>query len=77
MTEKISLNGLSKWFGPILAVDNITLTVPVGEVLGFLGPNGAGKSTSMRMLTGFIEPTSGQQKSAAWTSPAMRSKPNA
>ncbi len=59
MTEKISLNGLSKRFGPILAVDNITLTVPVGEVLGFLGPNGAGKSTTMRMLTGFIEPTSG------------------
>ena len=59
MTEKISLNGLSKRFGPILAVDNITLSVAVGEVLGFLGPNGAGKSTTMRMLTGFIEPTSG------------------
>ena len=59
MTEKISLNGLSKRFGPILAVDNITLTVAVGEVLGFLGPNGAGKSTTMRMITGFIEPTSG------------------
>ncbi len=59
MTEKISLNGLSKRFGPILAVDNITLSVAVGEVLGFLGPNGAGKSTTMRMITGFIEPTSG------------------
>ncbi len=59
MTEKISLNGLSKRFGPILAVDNITLSVGVGEVLGFLGPNGAGKSTTMRMITGFIEPTSG------------------
>ncbi len=59
MTQKISLNGLSKWFGPILAVDNISLSVNAGEVLGFLGPNGAGKSTTMRMLTGFIEPTSG------------------
>ncbi len=59
MTEKISLNGLSKRFGPILAVDNISMSVGVGEVLGFLGPNGAGKSTTMRMITGFIEPTSG------------------
>jgi len=59
MAEKIVLNGLTKKFGPILAVDNISLSVATGEVLGFLGPNGAGKSTTMRMLTGFIEPTSG------------------
>ena len=59
MAEKIVLNGLTKRFGPILAVDNISLSVATGEVLGFLGPNGAGKSTTMRMLTGFIEPTSG------------------
>jgi ABC-2 type transport system ATP-binding protein len=59
MTEKISLKNLTKRFGPILAVDDISLSVAGGEVLGFLGPNGAGKSTTMRMLTGFIEPTSG------------------
>lgn len=59
MVEKISACGLTKRFGPILAVDNISLSVSSGEVLGFLGPNGAGKSTTMRMLTGFVEPTSG------------------
>ena len=59
MTEKISLKNLTKRFGSILAVDDISLSVAGGEVLGFLGPNGAGKSTTMRMVTGFIEPTSG------------------
>ena len=60
MTEKISLKHLSKRFGPILAVNDISMSVNSGEVLGFLGPNGAGKSTTMRMITGFIEPTSGK-----------------
>jgi ABC-2 type transport system ATP-binding protein len=59
MTEKISLKNLTKQFGIILAVDNISMSVGAGEILGFLGPNGAGKSTTMRMITGFIEPTSG------------------
>ncbi|MCH7833328.1 MAG: ABC transporter ATP-binding protein, partial [Proteobacteria bacterium] len=59
MTEKIALKGLTKRFGPLLAVDDISMTIASGEVLGFLGPNGAGKSTTMRMLAGFIEPTSG------------------
>ena len=59
MPEKIALKGLTKKFGPLLAVDDISLSVSSGEVLGFLGPNGAGKSTTMRMLAGFIEPTSG------------------
>ena len=59
MTEKISLKRLTKRFGPILAVNGISLSVGSGEILGFLGPNGAGKSTTMRMITGFIEPTSG------------------
>ena len=59
MTKKISLKNLTKRFGSILAVDDISLSVSGGEVLGFLGPNGAGKSTTMRMVTGFIEPTSG------------------
>ena len=58
MTEKIALKGLTKRFGPLLAVDDISMSIASGEVLGFLGPNGAGKSTTMRMLAGFIEPTS-------------------
>ncbi|WP_417450429.1 ABC transporter ATP-binding protein [Kordiimonas sp.] len=50
---------LTKHFGAFMAVDNISLQVRKGEVLGFLGPNGAGKSTTMKMLTGFLAPTSG------------------
>lgn len=53
------LDGLTKRFGAITAVDHISFTVARGEVLGFLGPNGAGKSTTMKMVTGFLEPTSG------------------
>src|SRR5689334_6814750 len=55
----IKVQSLTKAFGPKLAVNNISFSVERGEVLGFLGPNGAGKSTSMRMITGFIPPTSG------------------
>jgi len=49
-----------KWFGPILAVKDVSFTVERGTVLGFLGPNGAGKSTSMRMLTGFLALSGGK-----------------
>jgi len=59
MTEMIALKGLTKRFGQLLAVDNVTMSVATGEVLGFLGPNGAGKSTTMKMIAGFLEPTSG------------------
>ena len=55
----IELLELTKRFGAIMAVDGISLTAEPGEVLGFLGPNGAGKSTTMRMITGFLRPTSG------------------
>jgi ABC-2 type transport system ATP-binding protein len=48
-----------KRFGPLVAVDDVSFTVPQGEVLGFLGPNGAGKSTTMKMATGFLAPTAG------------------
>jgi ABC-2 type transport system ATP-binding protein len=51
---------LSKHFGSKVAVDELSFTVQKGEVLGFLGPNGAGKSTTMRMVTGFIPPSSGE-----------------
>lgn len=56
----ITVQNLSKSFGPKVAVNNISFSVERGEVLGFLGPNGAGKSTSMRMITGFIPPTAGR-----------------
>src|SRR5947207_12745402 len=55
----IKVENLVKTFGPKRAVDGVSFSVQRGEVLGFLGPNGAGKSTSMRMITGFIPPTSG------------------
>ena len=55
----IEVNHLSKYFGETAAVNDISFTVDRGEVLGFLGPNAAGKSTTMRMITGFLTPTSG------------------
>lgn len=55
----IRVKNLTKTFGPVTAVDDITFHVKKGEILGFLGPNGAGKSTTMRIITCFIPPTSG------------------
>jgi len=58
----IEVENLTKHFGTKAAVENLSFSVKKGEVLGFLGPNGAGKSTTMRMVTGFIPPTSGDAK---------------
>jgi ABC-2 type transport system ATP-binding protein len=55
----IEAHELVKYYGPRLAVDRVSFTARRGEVLGLLGPNGAGKSTLMRMLAGYLEPTSG------------------
>ncbi len=55
----IRAQSLTRRYGPLLAVDNLSFEVEPGTILGFLGPNGAGKSTTMKMLTGFLEPTSG------------------
>lgn len=55
----IEVKSLSKSYGALIAVDNLSFKVEAGQVLGFLGPNGAGKSTTMKMLTGFLTPTSG------------------
>ena len=58
-SKLIDAKNLKKSFGEFIAVDDIDLSVLRGEVVGFLGPNGAGKSTTMKMLTGFLEPDSG------------------
>jgi ABC-2 type transport system ATP-binding protein len=55
----IEVNGLSKTYGDVVAVRDLSFRVGAGEILGFLGPNGAGKSTTMRIIAGFISPTSG------------------
>jgi len=56
----IEVRDLVRRFGPIVAVDGVSLTVGKGEVLGFLGPNGAGKTTTMRVVTGYLPPTGGR-----------------
>jgi ABC-2 type transport system ATP-binding protein len=55
----IELDGVTKRFGDVTAVDDLNLTVPEGEVFGFLGPNGAGKSTTINVLLDFVRPTEG------------------
>ncbi|WP_420402754.1 ABC transporter ATP-binding protein [Nisaea sp.] len=59
MSALLSIQKLTKSFGPITAVDGLEFEVGRGEVLGFLGPNGAGKSTTMKMISGFLAPSSG------------------
>ena len=59
MSEMIVLENLTKRFGDLTAVDAVSMAVRRGEVLGFLGPNGAGKSTTMKMVCGYLTPTSG------------------
>jgi ABC-2 type transport system ATP-binding protein len=56
----IEVQHLTKRYGPVTAVDDITFSVERGEILGFLGPNGAGKTTTMRVLTGYMPPTEGK-----------------
>jgi ABC-2 type transport system ATP-binding protein len=63
----IHTDNLAKRFGPIIAVENLSLDVAEGEVFGFLGPNGAGKTTTVRMLTSLIGATSGSATVAGFT----------
>jgi ABC-2 type transport system ATP-binding protein len=55
----VNLQGVTKRYSEILAVDNIDLQVKTGEIFGLLGPNGSGKSTTMKMLLGLVQPDEG------------------
>lgn len=56
----IEVQNLIKWYGPTLAIEDLSFGIEPGQIVGFLGPNGAGKSTTLRILTGFLPPTSGR-----------------
>jgi len=60
MQPSICTEGLTRHFGDVHAVDDVTLEVPSGIVFGFLGPNGSGKTTTIRLLLGLLEPTAGR-----------------
>jgi ABC-2 type transport system ATP-binding protein len=60
----IEADGLTKYYGPFIAIENISFRIPRGEVVAFLGPNGAGKSTTMKILTGYLAPTAGTARIA-------------
>src|SRR5436190_22706746 len=62
----IEVENLTKYYGSTAAVRDVTFSVEPGEILGFLGPNGAGKTTTMRMITGYLPPTSGKVRVAGF-----------
>jgi ABC-2 type transport system ATP-binding protein len=66
MMAMIEVTGLTKRYRDRVAVEDLTFSVPEGEILGFLGPNGAGKSTTMKILTGYLPATSGTVKVAGF-----------
>ena len=59
MPVMIEARGLSKYYGPFVATENISFSIPEGQIVAFLGPNGAGKTTTMKMLTGYLAPSAG------------------
>ena len=63
-TAMIEARGLSKFYGDFAAIRDVSFSVPAGQVAAFLGPNGAGKSTTLKLLTGYLSPTSGSARIA-------------
>ena len=59
-TPAVSLNGLSKTFGKVQALDGVSMDIPIGSIFGLLGPNGSGKTTLLSILCGFLGPSSGE-----------------
>ena len=69
----VMIEGLTKRFGPKVAVDNLTMWVPRGSMFGFVGPNGAGKTTTLSMVTGLLRPDAGRVEVLGhdvWADPA-------
>ncbi len=71
MVEKLSKNmieakGLSKYYGPFVAIKDISFAIPQGQIVSFLGPNGAGKSTTMKILCGYLAPNEGSARIAGF-----------
>ncbi len=62
----IEANGLSKYYGPFVAIRDVTFSIPEGQIVAFLGPNGAGKSTTMKILTGYLAPSEGSARIAGF-----------
>jgi ABC-2 type transport system ATP-binding protein len=62
----IEAKGLTKYFGPFVAVKDVSFKIPKGQIVAFLGPNGAGKSTTMRLLVGFLSPSEGTARIAGF-----------
>ena len=60
----IEAEGLTKYYGPFVATESITFSIPEGQIVAFLGPNGAGKTTTMKMLTGYLAPSAGAARIA-------------
>ena len=65
-TATIQAQNLTKWYGNLAALNDVSFDVQKGEILGFLGPNGAGKTTAMRILTGYMPPSSGTARVAGY-----------
>jgi ABC-2 type transport system ATP-binding protein len=62
----IEAKGLSKYYGPFVAIKDVTFSIPEGQIVAFLGPNGAGKSTTMKILTGYLAPSEGSAAIAGY-----------
>ncbi len=62
----IEADGLSKFYGPFVAIRDVSFSIPEGQIVSFLGPNGAGKSTTMKILSGYLAATAGRARIAGF-----------